>query len=32
LVAAPEAIADEKGGANKTLQMLRLEAKKTFVA
>ena len=32
LVAALEAIADENGRANKTLQMLRLEAKKTLVA
>ena len=32
LVAALEAIADENGRANKTLQMLRLEAKKSVVA
>lgn len=32
LVAALEAIADENGRSNKTLQMLRLEAKKSLVA
>ena len=32
LVAALESITDENGRANKTLQMLRLEAKKHHVA
>ena len=32
LVAALESITDENGRANKTLQMLRLEAKKHLVA